>query len=242
MKMKVVQCWDDGVVNDIRLTDLLRKHGAKATFNLNPGLMDPEKRGTPTWVKQGVGTNNHNFGFACGKLCHRDIPEVYRGFKLASHCWRHQNAGTIPDSEWIKAAMDARKFVEDIVQEPCPGFAWPCGVFTQGTIDLLRENGFAYGRTTKTTFDVTDCSEPLAISPNCHFKAPDFWQRYAKAKEVGAFYFWGHSYELFRYDEMWDSFESMIKYISDDPDAEWADVIDIVPMLKKGTGNREVSH
>ena len=36
--LKVVQCWDDGVINDIRLTDLLRRWGAKATFNLNPGL------------------------------------------------------------------------------------------------------------------------------------------------------------------------------------------------------------
>ena len=35
--MKVVQCWDDGVVNDVRLTNLLRKYNAKATFNLNPG-------------------------------------------------------------------------------------------------------------------------------------------------------------------------------------------------------------
>ena len=42
--MKVVQCWDDGVINDVRLTNLLRKYGAKATFNLNPGTMDPDKR------------------------------------------------------------------------------------------------------------------------------------------------------------------------------------------------------
>ena len=35
------------------------------------------------------------------------------------------------------------------MQKPCRGFAWPCGVSTQGTIDLLRENGFAYGRTTQ---------------------------------------------------------------------------------------------
>ena len=32
---------------------------------------------------------------------------------------------------------------------------------------------------------------------------------------------------------MWNSFESMIEYISNDPDAEWANVIDIVPLLKQ---------
>lgn len=230
--MKVVQCWDDGVVTDGRLIDILRRHGAKATFNLNPGLMDPEKRGGCAWRKQGEGTWNHNFGFGVGKFSLREIPEIYSGFELASHCWRHENAGSIPDEEWIKSAMDARKFLEDIVQKPCRGFAWPCGISTQGTIDLLRENGFAYGRTTQNTYDVRDCDEPLALASNCHFKDPGFWDRYAKAKSTGVFYFWGHTYEMYQYDEMWDSFESMIKYISDDPDAEWADVIDIVPMIR----------
>ncbi len=230
--MKVVQCWDDGVINDIRLTELFRKYGAKATFNLNPGLMDPEKRAECFWRKQGEGTNNHNFGFAAGKLSHRDIAEIYSGFELASHCWRHENAGMVPDADWIKSALDARHFVEDIAQKPCLGFAWPCGLATPETVALLRENGFAYGRTTKTTFDVTDCPEPLAMAPSCRFNAPDFWDRYTKAKRTGVFYFWGHSYELFRYDEMWNNFEQMVKYISEDPDAEWANVIDIVPLLR----------
>jgi hypothetical protein len=33
-----VQCWDDGVTTDVRLVSLLRRHGARATFNLNAGL------------------------------------------------------------------------------------------------------------------------------------------------------------------------------------------------------------
>ena len=36
--MKVIQCWDDGIVDDVRLTDILRRYNAKATFSLNPGL------------------------------------------------------------------------------------------------------------------------------------------------------------------------------------------------------------
>ena len=230
--MKVVQCWDDGVVNDVRLTNLLRKYGAKATFNLNPGTMDPDKRIEPSWTVPGETTGWSHRGFRGGKLSLRDIPEVYAGFELASHCWRHENAGSIPDDEWIKCAYDARKFLEDIVQRPCLGFAWPCGVFTDGTIAKLREKGFAYGRTTKNTYDVTDCAEPLALASNCHFMAEDFWVRYNKAKETGVFYFWGHSYEMFRYDEMWNHFEAKIRYIAEDPDTEWANVIDIVPLLK----------
>ena len=230
-KMKVVQCWDDGVLNDIRLTDLLRKYGAKATFNLNPGLMG-DQPGTDRWQAPGDPAWGHN-GFMPGKIARKDIPKVYEGFQVASHCWRHQNAGTIPDEEWIRAAVDARKALEDMVGRPCPGFAWPCGVDTPSTIALLRENGFAYGRSTRNTWDVTQCPEPLALATNCHYMARDFWVRYEKARETGVFYFWGHSYEMYHYDEMWDNFEAKIRYITEDPGAEWADVIDIVPLLHK---------
>ena len=229
-KMKVVQCWDDGVLNDIRLTGLLRKYGAKATFNLNTGLMG-EQRGVDRWMGREDRGWSHT-GFIPGKVSIKDIPEIYAGFQVASHCARHENAGSIPDDQWIKAALDARHALEDIVQRPCLGFAWPCGVDTPSTIALLRENGFKYGRSTRNTWDVTKCPEPLSLATNCHFQSNEFWARYEKAKETGVFYFWGHSYEMFHYDEMWAHFEEKIRYITEDPDTEWADVIDIVPLLK----------
>ncbi len=171
MMMKVVQCWDDGVNNDVRLTELLRKYSAKATFNLNPGLMG--ERVPPTWIKPGEkGWSFH--GFRCGKVALKDIAGIYEGFQLASHCWKHENAGTVPGAEWIKSALDARHFLEDIVQRECRGFAWPCGCSTPETARLLRENGFAYGRTTKNVDDVTTCRDPMELPSNCHYQAADF--------------------------------------------------------------------
>ena len=162
MKMKVAQCWDDGVLNDARLVEILRKYDAKATFNLNPGLMKESERGIDRWVTpQDSGWSCR--GFRPGKLSLRDIPEVYRGFRLASHCWRHETAGSVPDADWIRSALDARHFLEDLVQEPCPGFAWPCGTTTPATIALLRENGFAYGRTTQYLADFRANDEPMAM-------------------------------------------------------------------------------
>ena len=77
--MKVVQCWDDGVNNDVRLTELFRKYGAKATFNLNPGLMDQGSK--PSWIAPGEKTWSFH-GFRCGKIARKDIAEVYDGFQL----------------------------------------------------------------------------------------------------------------------------------------------------------------
>ena len=69
----------------------------------------------------------------------------------------------------------------------------------------------------------------MALLPSCHFQANDFYQRYEEAKKTGVFYFWGHSYEMQEYDELWRQLEMKIQYISEDPDSVWADVIDIVP-------------
>ena len=136
------------------------------------------------------------------------------------------------DEEVIKAACDARKYLEDAVGRECRGFAWPCGVFSPETCQGLRENGFAYGRTTLNTDDVTQCTDPIQLATNCHFMSRDFYTRYEAAKKTGVFYFWGHSYEMLDYDRLWEQFEYKLQFISEDPDAEWADVIDIVPLLK----------
>ena len=46
--MKIMQCWDDGVVNDEPLAALLRKYQAKATFNINPGINKRNERDVPS--------------------------------------------------------------------------------------------------------------------------------------------------------------------------------------------------
>ena len=55
----------------------------------------------------------------------------------------------------------------------------------------------------------------------------------AKKNGCKVFYFWGHSYEMFEYEPLWQQLEDKIRYITEDPDAEWANVIDIVPLLGK---------
>jgi len=42
--MKIVQCWDDGVLDDVRLIEILRRHGAKASFNLNLGTQPAQRK------------------------------------------------------------------------------------------------------------------------------------------------------------------------------------------------------
>ena len=233
MKIKVAQCWDDGVYTDVRLIGILREYGAKATFNLNPGNAPEETRQTK-WFTFADGPHRWNYrGFDAGKIAVKDWKHVYNGFKVASHCWKHECAGKVADEEFVEAAVKARKLLEDIFETECPGFAWPCGLNTPETVKLLKEAGFAYGRTTVNTDDVTACPEPLTLNSSCRFYDEKFITKYQQAKETtGVFYFWGHSYEMMDCAGLWDQLEQKIRYITEDPDAEWVDVIDLVPLCK----------
>ncbi len=227
--VRVVQCWDDGVINDIRLGNLFRKYHAKATFNLCPGLMkdDPVM---PSWISP-VEHRGWSFrGFIAGRVGKKQLREIYSDFQVASHCFCHETAGTVTDEVFLKGALDARHFLEDLFGRECRGFAWPCGKFSPELVKALRSLGFAYGRTCRNTDDVEACPEPLTLDSSCHFQANDFMDKYDHAKASnGVFYFWGHSYEMFDYEPLWAQLEAKIRYISEDPDAVWADVIDIVP-------------
>ena len=230
MKVKVAQCWDDGVATDIRLTEILRKYHAKATFNLCPGLLADE-RVEPHW-RTPEGRNWAINGFTGGHVGKNELVKIYDGFQVASHCWKHETPTCVPDAEFFKGAVDARKFLEDTFQRECRGFAWPCGRHTPETEKMLVDAGFKYGRTTGNVADVTACTNPIALDSNCHFMNRNFWKIFEEAKPTGVFYFWGHSYELMDCPQFWERFDLMIKTLSEDPDVEWVDVIDLVPLCK----------
>ena len=230
-KLKVAQCWDDGVATDIRLIEMLRKYNAKATFNLCPGT-HADERVEPSRAPEGF-TGWSYKGFRGGKVGMKELVDIYGDFEVASHCWKHEVAGHCPDDVFIKAAVDAKKFLEDTFQKECRGFVYPCGGHTPATEQMLRDAGFVYARTTDTTFDVTACTNTMAFAANCHFAAEDFKERFEKAHEVGAFYFWGHSYEMMDQQELWDAFEDKLRMICEDPDVEWVSVADIAALCKQ---------
>jgi len=223
--VKVACCWDDGVVNDIRLIELLRKYHGKATFNLNPGLMR-EGRDVSRWVPVGEGGFH---GFANGKVGLNELRDIYADFTVASHGWLHLNANEHTAEEILKDAVDARHYIEDVFQRDCPGFAWPYGRYTPEACKLLKDAGFAYGRTTEYTTNVGATDAPLRLQSSCHFQDNKFWDKFLDAKaKNGIFYFWGHSYEMLDCPGLWDQMEQKLAKFDEDPEVEWIDVIDIV--------------
>ena len=150
--IKVAQCWDDGVLNDIKVADLCRKYNAKATFNLNPGTHFAAERIT-------TGRAYNNTGHVPGRLAWNEVCSVYEGFEVASHGMYHLKAGLFDNKVFAADAITARQILEDHFQKECRGYAWPCGCYTPETVEILREAGFAYARTTKYVEQVLPCTD-----------------------------------------------------------------------------------
>jgi len=211
----VVQCWDDGVTTDERLVDILRRHNALASFNLCAGLHDRKR--TFGWVHRGT---------EVWRLGTEEMKTLYHGFTIASHSLTHPWLDRIDSGSARREITEGRLRLQDLFGQPVHGFAYPFGSYSQAVMNLVREAGHVYARTSESTGRPFPPEDPMAFHPSCHFLAPDFRSRYEEAKECGLFYFWGHSYEMIN-EGMWEAFEHMIRSISADPRARWGNLPDL---------------
>jgi len=213
--MKLVQCWDDGVTTDVRLIGLLRRHGARATFNLNAGLHGRERqygwrhRDTEVW-----------------RLGRDELREVYDGFCIANHSLTHPHLAQLPIERAAHEIHEGRARLQALFDQPVRGFVYPFGTFDEAVARSVREAGHVYARTTRHARAGVDTHDAMAADPSCHFLAPDFWQRLERARPTGAFWFWGHSYELVD-EAMWEAFESSLARLCGEAGAQWCDPTDL---------------
>lgn len=214
--MKIVQCWDDGVSTDLRLTELLRRHGAKASFNLNPGLVAEERQ--PGWVHQGT---------PVWRLGWREMKQAYAGFTIANHSLTHPHLDELPAAELKREIAESRCRLQQFFGQPVAGFVYPFGATSAVVEDAVAEAGHVYGRTTQAVAHAWPVARAMALHPNCHFQAADFWSRHEQARASGVFYFWGHSYQMTT-EAQWAALDATLVRLGADPQAQWCEVGDLV--------------
>ena len=214
--MRIAQCWDDGVVDDMRLIEILRRHGAKASFNLSFGLHE-EKR-TSRWKYEGVKE--------VYQLAQSELRDVYDGFLVANHCYRHGPLARIPLDEARREVREGKDALEQHFGYEVKGFAYPGGSYNAETAELVREAGHVYGRTIHMVDRVFPPDDPIRFHPHCDYKDPLFWEKFERAKaNDDVFYFMGHAYELVT-EEHWEAFERQIARLSAEP-VTWVDLPDL---------------
>ena len=211
--MRVAQSWDDGIVDDLRLTNLLRRHQATATFNLNPGLHQPQRYCSWRYGDKEV-----------WRLARDELTTVYAGFEIANHSLTHPHLPDLSPEDLAREVAAGRRLLQDWFQQPVRGFCYPFGTFNAAVKEAIHAAGHVYARTITESARVVPASDPLELSVSCRFNDPSFWEHYERAKASNSlFLFWGHSYELVN-EAMWAELEHKIAGISADPAAEWVNL------------------
>ena len=188
LRKAVTFSFDDGVRQDLRLMEMFRKYGIKATFNLNSGLSGKEH----DWEYRGIHVS---------RLSPEEIRENYGGFEIAVHTVHHPDLTVLSAEGVIQEVFQVRQALVALAGYPVRGMAYPYGTCSEGLTGLLRSLGICYSRTVKSTHAYGFPEDYLAWHPTCHYMeqdAPKLADQFLAmdSDRLSLFYLWGHSYEL----------------------------------------------
>ncbi len=201
--------YDDGVLQDFRLVELLNKYGIKATFNINSELLGTERvltiNGKPI---------QHN------KISRCDVAPLYRGHEVAVHTLTHPHLTTLSDEEIIRQVERDRENLSDLVGYEVVGMAYPGGGYQNSDRverAIRAHTGVKYARTISLGYSFEPQENLFRYKPTAYHI--DYDVNYLIADEFfsmdrgGLLYIWGHSYE-FDINDTWAEFEKFLAYIS----------------------------
>lgn len=203
-KKAVTFSYDDGVTQDRRLVELLNRYGVRATFNLNSGL----QTGANQWERKGVVIRRMN---------QKGLPELYAGHEIAAHCLTHASLTDWDEETIYNEVWTDKRNLEKMFETEVVGMAYPFGRYHDLAVQVLKECGIRYARTTMADASFDRPTDLLRLKPTCHHNDENIWDCIetflASEKEDQILYIWGHSYE-FDLDQNWDRMEEILKRVA----------------------------
>lgn len=220
LKKALTLSYDDGVDTDIKMIDILNRHGIKATFNLNTGLFSE--------IPRPDGYTHYFY-----HLTKSQALELYTssGHELAVHTLTHPFLETLSPEEIAHEITEDRKNIEEMFGGVVRGMAYPFGTYDDRVVEIAKSCGIAYSRTTISTgcFDIP--CDWLRLPATCHHNDPrlnELTDRFISSdgEAPSLFYLWGHTYE-FRWNNNWEIIESFAAKIGGRNDIWYATNIEI---------------
>lgn len=215
--------YDDAVVQDVRLMDILNRHGLKGTFNINTGCYYPEDKERPE--------SKHM------RMRRSEAVTLYTdsGHEVAVHAFTHPHLEWLTSQDMIQEIMEDRRNIEKEYGVIARGMAYPYGTYNDMVIDVLEKCGIVYARTVQSTEKFIFPANWLTLHPTCHHDNPrlmELARQFAEdlkprnPNECWMFYLWGHSYE-FANNDNWNVIEEFSQYIGGREDIWYATNIEI---------------
>lgn len=210
-KKAITFSFDDGIMQDIRVIEILDKYGLKGTFNLNSGKF---------------GTNNPYE--VNGRVVQRrmiepnQVKELYKNHEVAAHTVGHFNLTTLPDSCVAWQVEKDRILLEELTGKEIKCMAYPCGGINndERVANILKnQTKIRFARTVISSFSFDLQENLLRFNPTVGFhneKVLTLAEQFLNIQtdKPQLFYIWGHSYELDAKDGAWDDFENLCRMIS----------------------------
>ena len=212
--------YDDGVIYDERLIEIMRHNGVKGTFNLNSGLMGGGRRLTKEQCKA-LYTNS--------------------GMEVAIHGYKHFWPNALHGIQIYKEFLTDKENLEEMFGGVIRGMAYAQGRYTDEVVNALKELGVVYGRTTESSETFNIPTDWLRLKPTCKHTSPrlkefinlfnDNDPNALKNKQPYLFYVWGHSYE-FEDANNWHIIENLCAQVGNREDVWYATNIEIYDYIK----------
>ena len=218
--------YDNGVVQDIRLIQILDKYGLKGTFNINTGCYLPEDAQRERYY---------------GRMKLSEAQALFKGsaHEVAVHSLTHPFLETLKKTQVLVEILEDRKNIEAQYGTLARGMAYPYGTYNDMVVEALKTCGICYSRTCKTTENFKLPENWLTLHPTCHHKNPNLMELARKFVEEKPrymaqnwmFYLWGHSYE-FDNDDNWSVIENFASYTGGREDIWYATNIEIYDYVR----------
>jgi hypothetical protein len=220
----ITTSWDDGHPLDLRVAELLDRHGLRGTFYV------PREATT-------------------GTMTTAQLRELSSAFEVGAHTLRHVALTLLGEEEARQEIEGSRAWVEEITGKPCRMFCPPRGKFSARDLSLIHEAGFVGARTVELLSIAYPqrCREllvmPTSVQAHPHGLLaytrnalrrrafPNLWRyivngpssnwaRVAQSllgralRHGGVFHLWGHSWELER-GSQWQRLEEVLCFLGE---------------------------
>ena len=218
LKKAITLSYDDGVIYDKQLIEIMDRFGLKGTFNVNSGFF---------------GNVGHR------RMTSEDVLSLYTSYNMevAVHGLFHIWIDRASNSEVVNEISEDRKNLERLFGVPVRGMAYPFGVFNEDVIKIADYCGIVYSRTTIATHSFDLPSRWIPLNPTCHhgdgelFNLLDRFLNMDVQRDPKLFYLWGHSYE-FNDNGNWDRIEAFAEKAGGRSDIWYATNIEIYDYVK----------
>lgn len=202
----ITTSWDDGHPMDLRVADLLARHGLSGTFYI------PCETGHEV-------------------LSARQVRDLAKRFEIGAHTVHHVELTTIPDSAARVEILESKRRLEGTTGTRCKTFCFPRGRFAKRHLKMLSDAGFCGVRTVELlSLDCPKIVDGVAMIPTTvqvyPHAAAAYWRNCARRLRLanlghvlrigrhrdweatailtlerarergGVFHLWGHSWEI----------------------------------------------